>query len=268
MQDGLNWFVILPLRCLVLTSKMKISVVLMFGAILFLQEAGASSLGLQRRDEDDHHTTILGVTTDNEMVVLDEDGEWTDPIENSCCVLNVAVQPGGIVVGVGTDNQLYEWKSRGGEWSWVGPIENSCCVTSVRMASRGHLLGIGTDFKLMARSQLRGATWQRQPRGCCFRAVETTGDGTLYGLAKNNKIKSKIDIYTGNWRNVKIAGPEVKDIMYLDEDEITLGLSMDGCEIYQLDMDTMSWQSFVSLGDECLMSIGEGEGPVIELQGH
>ncbi|XP_070563290.1 uncharacterized protein [Ptychodera flava] len=248
---------------------MNISVLLILGVMSFFQEATTSNLGRLRRAGDNQlQTTVLGVTMDNEMVVLDEDGEWSDPLENSCCILSVAVQPGGIVLGVGTDNQLYEWKSRGGEWSWVGPLPNSCCVISVRMATRGRLIGIGTDYKLLARSSLRAGTWKRQPKGCCFRAVDTTGDGTVYGLSKSYKIKSKIDIYTGNWGNVNIEGPDMKDIQYLDEDDISLGLSMDGCQIYQLDLDTMSWQPFVSLGDKCLSSFGAGEDPVVELHGH
>ncbi|XP_070563284.1 uncharacterized protein [Ptychodera flava] len=245
---------------------MKISALLIFGVICCFQKATASSLG--RRAAEEHHSTLIGVTTDNEMIVLDEDGEWSDPIENSCCVLSVTVQPGGIVIGVGTDNQLYEWKSKGGKWSWVGPVEDSCCVMAIRTGTRGRLIGISTDNKLMTRAQLKGATWRRQPKGCCFLSVETLGNGMMYAVNKNYKVRSKIDIYTGNWSPVKITGAEVKDCLYLDDNNISLGLSIDGCQIYQLEYETMTWLPYLSLGDKCLISYGEGEDPVIELHGH
>ncbi|XP_070563286.1 uncharacterized protein [Ptychodera flava] len=231
--------------------------------IMLIIKAKTSSFELQKRAEDDHHMTILGVTTNNEMVVLDEDGAWTDPIENSCCVLNVAVQPGGIVVGVGTDNQLYEWKSRGGVWSWVGPIENSCCVKSIRMGTRGFLIGISPDNRLLARSKLKGATWQRLKKGCCFKAVEVVSDGRLFGVNKKNIIKIKTDMFTGKWITSKVSGPKVKDVIHLDDAEISVGLSVDGCQLYKID-DTMTWVPYMSTGDTCFISIGEGEDPVVE----
>ncbi|XP_070563289.1 uncharacterized protein [Ptychodera flava] len=247
---------------------MKVSTLLIFGVICFFQKAKTSSLQLQTRDEDDHHVTLLGVTENNEMVVRDEDGDWTDPIENSCCVLNVAVQPGGIVVGVGTDNQLYEWKSRGGEWSWVGPVENTCCVQSIRTGTRGQLIGVNTDDRLIVRSTLRGGTWRKLPKGCCYQNIEIVNDGRIYGVNRNNKIKVKTDIFTGRWETLKIEGPPVRDVVHLDDDDISIGLSEDGCEIYQLDHGTMSWVPYMSLNDHCLISLGEGEDPVIELHEH
>ncbi|XP_070563305.1 uncharacterized protein [Ptychodera flava] len=241
---------------------MWLSKVLVFAATFILQKASASDRTLLFRDT--HETgsrTVIGVTTDKEMVVLGQDGEWSDPIENSCCVVSVAVQLGGIVVGVGVDNQLYEWKSKGGEWSWVGPTENSCCVISIAASYGGRLLGITTDNKVAIKKS-SSSPWIKIPDSCCFQSVEILRDGRLFAVTLYGKVKSKVDMATGEWQKLSIDGPEIRTVIYLDELGISVALSKDGCEMYKLDDEKMEWGPNINvLGEPCLISMADGLEP-------
>ncbi|XP_070563280.1 uncharacterized protein [Ptychodera flava] len=227
-------------------------VVLLVASVLFVGGETSAVRRVEKRDDADDKVYFIGVTTDNKVIYREEDGKWVKSAHNSCCVLAVAAVAGGVVVGVGTDHQLYEWKSRGGVWSWTGPLPNSCCVKDISVTNSGLLLGINLENRLVMRSSATSPWFVAPKSACCVTSVENDPTGLLFGTATNGKVRMRDNLFRGSWQRVSINGPTLRDLATHQGD--TYGLSEDGCKIYHLEKDEMEWGDDINDGT-CLVSI-------------
>ena len=110
------------------------------------------------------------------------DASWKR-IPNSCCVKSVTELKNGKLVGVGTDNHL--WERPALEGKWTRRANNSCCVTGITAMGDGSLAGIGLFGGLYQRFSLDSAWKGPLGNSLDVKLIDikySFRDGLLYGV--------------------------------------------------------------------------------------
>ncbi|XP_070562302.1 uncharacterized protein [Ptychodera flava] len=178
---------------------------------------------------------LIGVTGDGDLVGRDEqDGTWSEPVPNSCCVTKVAVMTDGSLIGIGKDKKLYTKESYG-NGRWEGPVDKSCCVTDVAVMPDGTIVGISHPrTRLVSKADL-DESWVEAPNGMGAVGVDVFPDGRILGVAPVGATKLR-DGLNGKWSLVKALDVQVDDIAVQPNGKV-IGIKTGTCTLHLRDMN-------------------------------
>ena len=130
---------------------------------------------------------LLGVGTDNQLYRKNSFYEPWKLVQNPGSLLSVHVMRNGWIIGVGTDKALWGKTSIDGTWNYLG--KENCCVIDVCEASiDGRVIGIGADSKLYQKNRVIGPWSPLGDNTCCVKAVHLLNDNsTLIGVDNGDK---------------------------------------------------------------------------------
>ena len=139
---------------------------------------------------------LLCSNSDNNILQkTDYTSNWSEPIQNSCCVLSVAMGQDGTIIGIGTDNTLFTKPSLDSETWTHTPSSDGEWVSSICIAPDGSIFCVGGDshiWKKNSYTSLTTESWIDQGEtSCCVKAITITTDGTLIGVGTDNRLYSK-----------------------------------------------------------------------------
>ena len=132
---------------------------------------------------------MIGVGTDNKLYeVVSENPLKWRQIPSTCCVMSVTKLRNGTYLGVGMDNAVYETLSLK-PCIWK-KIQNSGNVTSVIQAQDGYFIGLGMDKKLWRSKTMNISDgWNKiSDQTCCVLSFAQTNTGSFVGIGTDNEI--------------------------------------------------------------------------------
>ncbi|XP_002735735.3 uncharacterized protein LOC100369373 [Saccoglossus kowalevskii] len=131
----------------------------------------------------------IGMKDDSLYAWKDQDGEWgwQGPVENSCCVKDIAIRWDGMILAISTDGSLLIRGLIDGSWQEAPAF--ACCGAGIEYNPvDGRILGLSVDGYLRSRNSLvndwfNPATDSVKLKDLC---VIQTGehDGELYAVTK------------------------------------------------------------------------------------
>jgi len=161
---------------------------------------------------------IIGVGTDNQLYTKTSlTSPWIFVGKNTCCVKAIHIMNDGTILGVGTDNKLYTKKTLTANWIYVN--DNTCCVIDIAQMADGMLLGIGTNNYIYIKKDLFSPWEFGGNNTCCITAIHVMNDNTILAVGTNGYLYTKATI-TSPW---VFAGHNtccVKDISQLPDGTI------------------------------------------------
>lgn len=193
---------------------------------------------------------IVGVGTDNQLYTKTSlTAPWIFAGQNTCCVKAIHVMNDGAIVGVGTDNRLYTKKNLTASWVYVN--DNSCCVTDITQMADGTFLGIGTNNYIYLKKDLYAPWVFGGDNTCCIIAIHILKDNTILAVGTNGYLYTKATI-TSPWAFAGWNTCCVKDITQLPDGKI-IGVGTNNY-LYTKASLTSNWE-WVDYNTCCVKSI-------------
>ncbi|XP_077977187.1 uncharacterized protein LOC144432779 [Glandiceps talaboti] len=132
--------------------------------------------------------TLLGVGDDKMLYTKTAPnlGKWEGPIENSCCVRDVAVMPNGIILATTTDEVMVKRNELEDEWV---KTHNGKGVRAIAAFSDGAVLGLAKSGGLKYRESIDEGNWKYLGDGGNrdVRDIAIQADDTVVGIGKSKK---------------------------------------------------------------------------------
>lgn len=161
---------------------------------------------------------LVGVGTDNQLYTKTTlTAPWTW-LSGGCCVYKICPLKNGMILGVGTDNKLYSKQNLGTPWQYIH--DNSCCIIDIAEMPDGSLIGVGTNNYLYIKPTLYDPWVFVDNNTCCIIAIHVMNNGTFLAVGTNNHLYTKSSL-KASWDWVRDGGAGgrccVKDITELPD---------------------------------------------------
>ncbi|XP_078001565.1 uncharacterized protein LOC144454031 [Glandiceps talaboti] len=116
-------------------------------------------------------------------------GQWEGPIENSCCVRDVAMmykEDDFTILATTTEDKLVFRPDLNSEWQ---KVTNSYGVRSIDVYQNGKILGVSKDGALKRRQRVKNSEWEYMSGGGGrgVRDIAIQPNGTVFGIGKSTK---------------------------------------------------------------------------------
>jgi hypothetical protein len=142
-----------------------------------------------------------------------------------------------VVLGVGTDGQLYVRKSTSVSDPWRRvPKDDRNDLIFISVGSDGRsILGVTRQYRIITKPSWSASTWTTISNNCCVTSMGIDKAGRIYGLGTDRKVWTK-DSLQGSWVQRASKG---ENISFLSVDK-------NRYEIYMIDSNQNIWKKSIA----------------------